>query len=118
MTIGDNREIYGTRTPLVNMVRGTTRMRICSSLNEKINHCYVMSQNLTSRAYTSVEISQAPREIDRDFQYEIKIKDETVYSKRNTKAQTFANVSLYISSPWKNAARVKIRKLSFTNYLP
>ena len=76
-----------------------------------------MPQNLPLGTYTEVEVSQMPK-FDQQYQYKIKINDKVVYSERNTKAQTFFDVSLYISNPWRKAARVRIRTLSFTNYLP
>ena len=114
LTTGGNCCGNGQRIPAVwfhsSSTRATVnRMHICSSINNRGNHCY-NPRNIPRGKWTDVEISQRPE--GAWYRYEVKINGKVVASTINRAAREFRNVKVYASDPWYNGAAGSIRNLA------
>ena len=113
-TADKNNEKYGDRIPAVWFVGHTTRLHICSAVNDNKNYCINTKEGVPFHEYTKVEISQE-QQSDGSFLYQIRVGGNQIHSIINKQPRYFPNVKVYRSNPWDNAADAEVRNIMHRN---
>ena len=115
-TTGGNKKNHGERTPAIFFTKLSTRLFVCSSINDNPNLCKI-SPRLPLGKWTKIVVQQTQKE-DLKYYYEIFINDKKKISIVNKKPRIFKNVKYYASDPFYQAANAMIRNVVIEKYQP
>ena len=117
-TIGGNhREKYGERIPAIFFKGRSTKLIICSSINDNANYLITLSPALPLNKWTKIIVQQIQKD-DFKYHYEIFIDGKQKLSIVNKKPKIFKNVKYYTSDPFYPAANAMIRNVVIETYQP
>ena len=115
MTQGGNADyIYGNRNPAVWFHPNSLSLHISSSISGNWNY-YWNSPELTVGQWTSVKISQRPDNRG-TYKYTIRLDGKLEFQVTNTKAESFPDTKLYVSSPWHSPAYAQLRNFKVVDH--
>ena len=112
-TIGKNYGRNGNRTPGIWFIPQTTKLYICSSVNENHNYCYT-SAPIPIHKNSLIQIQQVQLESNHQYYYQIFINGKIVLNILNKVPLAFKNVKYYASDPWSNPAHATISNFNLT----
>jgi len=108
LTTGENREVYGDRTPAL-LVYGGTKLQLCSAIDGDKDYCFERPA-ISLSTWHSFEISQLDN--GSEIVFSMKVNGETVVSKTNSDARAFPNVFIYGGNKWYETAHGKMKDLA------
>ncbi|XP_066926158.1 uncharacterized protein [Clytia hemisphaerica] len=102
----------GDRVPAVFFVPHTTKLHICTTLNNHVNYCF-NSHPLPLHQWASVEISQTQSAAK--YLYTIRINGRTVHQVENKGARYYMGVNVFRGDNFYGPAPARIRQLTYHN---
>ena len=108
----ENNGQMGDRQPAVFLAENTTKLYICTGLNDHRSYSFT-SEALPLDQWTTVVIKQ--EFVDSRYMYSIHINGVEVHSKHNQKPRRYENVKVYASDDFKDPANGFIRNLTYYN---
>ncbi|XP_065672701.1 uncharacterized protein LOC105845300 isoform X3 [Hydra vulgaris] len=113
LTIGQDKDQYGDRTPAVFFHEdGSGKMIIASAISDKVDSFFT-SDPLPPNKWSSIRISQVL--LNGVYTFTVHINGYIVHSIENTKPQAFQNVKVYTSDPWYDSQDGSIKDLRIIN---
>ena len=106
---------YGSRIPAVFFKPQTTKLIICSAINDNANRCYFGTDNVPINTWSRIRISQyrvqSEVPLESVYKFVVLVNGEELFAELNEAGSTFSDAMLYTSNPFNPAAAVQIRNL-------
>ena len=102
-TIGENYRESGDRIPGIWFNRKSTKLKICSSINDNPNQCFDTNYAMPLNTYSTVVVQQI-RNAKNSYTFRVFVNKRLEVHVVNKKATTFDNVKYYTSDPWYKSA--------------
>lgn len=115
ITKGGDESRIGDRVPSVSFLPGNTSIQICNSVGYIKSQCFESARNLTLNDYVNVRIRQTLDVKNNSYKIYVELNNSVIYNVWNNAAREFTNMFLYVSDPWKPAAKAEIKNLVFQN---
>ena len=117
-TTGKNKEDYGSRVPALWFHDRSTKLHICSPINNEKNSC-VDTDPLPINKYSKISITQTfiKGKSKEKFFVTIVINGKTVSKVENTNQSVFSNVILYGSDRWYVPAQAQVKGITYRTFV-
>ena len=100
--------------PALFFEKESTRLRVCSQINDKSFACNTTKDELPIDTFTNVQVSQVHINYQQ-FQYTVKIAGKEVYSVVNKQARSSFNVSVFVGGNPFQPAVAHVKNVVFHN---
>ena len=113
--IGGNKEKHGDRTPLIQVPKHKTSIRIITAIGENHNYKFPDTDPIPLNNWTRIEISQL-RHPDDVYQFTIRIAGTIYMQLVNTDPREYSDLKVYTSDNHYPAANAKIANLTIKTF--
>ena len=108
--------VHGARTPAMYFVRKSTKILICTSINDDNNFCRKINNALPLNKYSKVSVKQIQSQDDFKFYFQVFVNNISMLNEVNDNPQIFNNVKYYLSNPWKPEAKAFVKNFVVETY--
>jgi len=111
----------GSRVPFVYFYPYTTKLYICTAINNYGNSCYYIHYDIPFNQYTKVEITQqrshngTQYNSTGDYRFKVNVGGQEIINVNNSIPRSFTNVKVYKASPYGSTANARIRNFLYRN---
>ena len=112
-TVGGAKGSYGSKTPMIHLILGTSFLKFGAAINGITDEGYIFVSDIEIQLneWTYIEITQIQEPLG--YNYTVSMNGIQLHTIINSQPQIFYNVSCYVSNPWRNPQPGFVRKLYY-----